>query len=130
MSTDESGNVRIRLIVSAIIGIVVSTGLVWYVSGGPFFEVLPRIIPTVEGGGVGADWSTGHAAPLYTWLIWVTKAAVALAGLTILYMVLMHWMAFHRLADRMQQPAGASSGSESDATTDGGRPVDDGGDAA
>jgi len=118
------GGVRLRIAVCAVIGVVVATGLVWYVSGGPFFEALPRIIPTVEGGGVGADWSTGRAAPAFTWLVLLTKAAVAVAGLTILYMVLMHWMAFRRLAARMQSPGGGGQ-----VSTDGGRPVDEGGDA-
>lgn len=117
------GSVRVRVAVSAVIGFVVATGLVWYVSGGPFFELLPRIEPTLAGGGVGADWSTGRAAPVYTWLVWVTKAAVAIGGLTILYMVLMHWMAFRRLAARMQSPGGGGT----EVSTDGGRRVDDGG---
>ncbi|MFB6129162.1 MAG: hypothetical protein ABEJ47_05290 [Halorhabdus sp.] len=126
MSHESGGNVRARVVISAIIGIVVATGLVWYVSGGPFFELLPRIEPTLAGGGVGADWSTGRAAPLYTWLLWLTKAAVAVAGLAILYMVLMHWAAFRRLAARMQSRGAAGSG---ETAADGGRPVDDGGDA-
>ncbi len=120
--------------VSAVVGIVVAAASVWFL-GSTFdtsFETLYRVNPTVEGGGVGADFAAGQADPLFGALITVIHAVDVLMGVFILVMVFVHWGAFRRLGARMRdhdQPAEVANES-AEATADGGRDADSGGESA
>jgi hypothetical protein len=108
MSTEmpeTSGYGRVPVIVSAVVGVVVSVLSVWWASGfAIFYEELFRVAPTVEGGGVGADWIVGNTVPWLDFLVALTHAADAIMGVFILFMVFLHWAAFRRLAGRMRAP--------------------------
>lgn len=98
------------VVVSAIVGILVAGVSYWVVQGiGPFFEEMARIQPTVEDRGVGSDWVVGNTDPLLDALIALVHAADVIMGVFILVMVFIHWAAFRRLADRMEQPDEAST---------------------
>jgi hypothetical protein len=117
----------LSILVSAVVGVVATLVLIWWASGfGPFYETIFRVGPTVEGGGVGADWVTGNTVTSLDFLIALIHAADVIMGLFILFMVFLHWAAFRRIAARMKQPGESDSASTSVAT-DGGE-VADGGD--
>ncbi|WP_224333917.1 hypothetical protein [Haloprofundus halobius] len=122
---DYSG---LAIAVNAIIALVVTAVVVWWVSGFAYnAEALFRVGPTVEGGGIGADWSVGNTIPALDFLIAFIHAADVLMGIFILVMVFVHWGAFRRLASRMRQPGETSRyDSDADAVADGGRAVESG----
>jgi hypothetical protein len=106
--------------VNALISVVVSLGLVWIVSGFDiFYEQLFRVQPTVEGGGIGANWVAGNEIGWLKIMVDAIHLLDILMGLFILLMVVIHWGAFRRLASRMQQPG------EGSLATDGGDPADE-----
>jgi hypothetical protein len=114
----------IAVLVSAIVGIVVAFVSVWVVSGMEgSFEVLYRVNPTLEGGGVGTDFVAGNTAPLLDALIVAIHAVDVLMGLFILLMVFIHWGAFRRLGARMRPP---KDGASDEVAADGGEPRTDG----
>jgi len=99
------GYERWRVYVSALVGLVVAALLVWVASGfAVFHEGLFRVGPTVEQGGVGADWLAGNTIAWLDFLVALVHAADVLMGLFILVMVFLHWAAFRRLASRMRRP--------------------------
>ncbi|MFC7166194.1 hypothetical protein [Halospeciosus flavus] len=108
---------RVAVLVSAVVGFAVAIGVTWYVSGpaDTFYEAIFRIGPTVEGGGVGADFVVGNTMPSLKLLIDVIHFVDFAMGFFILLMLFIHWGAFRRLAARMQPPAG-----EETVATDGG----------
>jgi len=138
--TDElpevSGYSQIHVLVSAIVGLAVALLSVWWAQGFEiFYESLYRVNPTVEGGGIGADWVFGNTIPTLDFLIALVHAADVIMGAFILVMVFIHWAAFRRLADRMREPgeeAPQSVAADGGVETDGGSPAgdDDGGDPA
>lgn len=90
---------------SLLIALVVAVGSIWVVGRlGDFFEAILRVGPTVEGGGVGADWVQGNTEPALEWLITLVHFADVIMGIFILVMVFLHWIAFRRLAARMRPP--------------------------
>lgn len=90
---------------SLLLALVVAVGSVWLVGRlGDFFEAILRVGPTVEGGGVGADWVQGNTEPALEWLITLVHFADVIMGVFILVMVFLHWIAFRRLAARMRPP--------------------------
>jgi hypothetical protein len=100
------------VIVSAVVGVVVSVLVVWWASGfAVFYEELFRVAPTVEGGGVGADWLAGNTIAWLDFLVALTHAADAIMGVFILFLLFLHWAAFRRLAGRMRgsEPGGGHS---------------------
>lgn len=112
---------RIAFVLSAVIGLALAGGAVALVSGrAPFFEDLLRVRPTVQGGGVGADWVFGNTEPVLEIAIAIVHFADVVIGIFILLMVFIHWAAFRRLATRMRPPT--ARGRESAAATDGGEP--------
>ncbi|WP_226479388.1 hypothetical protein [Natrinema amylolyticum] len=114
---------RIAFAISALIGLALAGGAVALVSGrAPLFENLLRVRPTVQGGGVAADWVFGNTAPALEIAIAVVHFADVVMGIFILLMVFVHWAAFRRLAARMRPPAATARGQESAAATDGGAP--------
>ena len=122
---------RVAILASAVVGIVAALGSVWVVtfllggSDGTFYETLFRVGPTVQGGGVGADWTTGNTIPALDFLIALIHAADVILGVFILVMVFIHWAAFRRLASRMRQPG--EDRQRDTVATDGGRATDAGG---
>ncbi|APW96262.1 hypothetical protein CHINAEXTREME_00125 [Halobiforma lacisalsi AJ5] len=111
---------RIAFWVSALIGLALAAGSIAFVSGwAPFFEEILRIRPTVEGGGIGADWVAGNTETVLEWLIVLVHFADVVMGIFILLMVFIHWAAFRRLGARMQPPGGTRT-QEAAAATDGG----------
>ena len=112
----------IALLVAAAVALVVTAVAYVWVGGWAgneiFFENLFRVAPTVEGGGVGADWVFGNTVPLLDALIAIVHAADVLMGVAILAILFIHWAIFRRLADRMQRPVGAES--RGTVATDGG----------
>ncbi len=124
---EVEGYERWQVYVSALVGIVVAVLLVWAASGfALFYEELFRVGPTAEGAsaGVGADWVAGNTIPWLDALVALTHAADVLMGLFILFLLFLHWAAFHRLASRMRQPGET----ESAVAADGGTTDDSGGD--
>ncbi|AEH38362.1 hypothetical protein [Halopiger xanaduensis] len=105
---------------SALFGLALAVGSVALVSGrAPFFEDVLRIRPSVEGGGVGADWVAGNTEPVLEAMITVVHFADVIMGIFILVMVFVHWAAFRRLGARMRPPSGTQR-REAAAATDGG----------
>jgi hypothetical protein len=118
---DVDGYKRIWVVISAVVGIAVTALSLWAVAGfSVFHESLYRVNPSVEGGGIGADWVFGNTIPSMDFLIALVHAADVLMGAFILVMVFIHWAAFRRLADRMRQPG--ESRSEAVAADGGERP--------
>ena len=125
---ETSGYGRVPVLISAVVGVVLSVLLVWWASGfDVFYEELFRVAPTVEDGGVGADWLAGNTIPALDFLVALTHAADAIMGVFILFMVFLHWAAFRRLAGQMRQPGESRSegvatdgGTSSDVRSDGG----------
>lgn len=90
---------------SLLLALVIAAGSVWLVGRlGDFFEAILRVGPTIEGGGVGADWVRGNTVPALEWLITLVHFADVIMGVFILVMVFLHWIAFRRLAARMRPP--------------------------
>jgi hypothetical protein len=124
--SDEAGYSAIAVVVSALAGIVVAIGsvlavsMLWSGSGVTLWEQLFRVGPTVQGGGIGADWTSGNTIPALDFLIAITHAADVLLGVFILVLVFLHWASFRRLAGMMRGP---SSGERAEGVaTDGGNP--------
>ena len=116
---------RVAFWVSVVIGLVLGVGAIAFVTGrAPFFEDLLRIRPTVEGGGIGADWIVGNTGPFLEAAIFLVHLADVVMGIFILLMVFIHWAAFRRLAARMRPPAGRARERGTAAATDGGVPDD------
>jgi len=112
------------VIVSAVVGVVVSVLVVWWASGfAVFYEELFRVAPTVEGGGVGADWLAGNTIAWLDFLVALTHAADAIMGVFILFLLFLHWAAFRRLAGRMRGP-GPGETRSGGVATDGGTAAD------
>jgi len=112
---------RTAIVASAVVSLVVTAVLAWVASGfDVFYEGLFRVSPTVEDGGVGADWVAGNTIPALDFLIALVHAADVIMGVFILFMVFLHWAAFRRLAARMRQPGEAreTSGVATDGGTD------------
>lgn len=104
--------------VSALVGVVVAFLSVWWASGfTTLTETLFRVEPTVEDGGIGAEWVASNTDPLLDFLIAVTHAADVIMGVFILVMLFVHWSAFRRLAGRMQPST--EGGQASSVTTEG-----------
>ncbi|MFC4246991.1 hypothetical protein ACFOZ7_08260 [Natribaculum luteum] len=124
---EVTGYKRWQVYLSAVVALVVSLGIVWWVSGRILgVEEIFRVSPTVEGGGIGTDWLAGNTVTELDLLIALVHAADVIMGVFILVMVFVHWTAFRRLAGRMRQP----TREESDAVAaDGGRPRNDGGES-
>ncbi|MFB6173584.1 MAG: hypothetical protein ABEI39_02985 [Halobacteriales archaeon] len=119
---------RTAIVASAAVSLVVTAVLAWAAAGfDVFYEDLFRVAPTVQGGGVGADWVTGNTIPALDFLIALTHAADVIMGVFILFMVFLHWASFRRLAARMRQPGESEPESASGVAADGG--VERGGDA-
>ncbi|WP_247001140.1 hypothetical protein [Halosolutus gelatinilyticus] len=117
----QDGSNRVAFWTSALIALVLAVGAIALVSGrAPFFENVLRVRPTVEGGGVGADWVVGNTGPLLDLAIALVHLADVVMGIFILVMVFIHWAAFRRLAARMQPPERATRSGETTAATDGG----------
>ncbi|MFB6220521.1 MAG: hypothetical protein ABEH90_03695 [Halolamina sp.] len=96
---------RAVIAVNAVVSVLVSLGLVWVVSGyNVFYEELFRVQPTVEGGGIGANWVTGNEIGWMKIMVDAIHLIDIVMGLFILLMVFIHWGAFRRLASRMRQP--------------------------
>ncbi|WP_049914503.1 hypothetical protein [Haloterrigena salina] len=122
-SGDDGGgwSGRLAFLFSALFGLGLAVGAVALVTGrAPFFEDVMRVRPTIEGGGVGADWVVGNTGPILEAAITLVHLADVVMGIFILLMVFIHWAAFRRLATRMRPPAGSSRAGESAAATDGG----------
>jgi len=99
------GYARWQVAVSAVVGIAVAFLSVWWVSGFTVaVESLYRVSPTVEGGGVGADWVAANTIPALDFLIALIHAADVILGVFILVLFFLHWAAFRRVASQMRQP--------------------------
>ena len=112
---------RTAIVASAVVSVAVTAVLAWVASGfGVFYEGLFRVGPTVEDGGVGADWVAGNTIPALDFLIALVHAADVIMGVFILFMMFLHWASFRRLAARMRQPGEAreASGVATDGGTD------------
>jgi uncharacterized membrane protein YqhA len=106
---------RVVIAVNAVISVVVALGLVWVVNGfNIFYERLFRVQPTVDGGGIGANWAAGNQDQWLGLMIDAIHLVDIVMGAFILLMVFIHWGAFRRLASRMRQPG------EGQLATDGG----------
>lgn len=119
-SESDGRSDRAAFWISALIGLVLAVGSVALVIGrAPFFEDVLRVRPTVDGGGIGADWVVGNTEPVLDALIVIVHFADVVMGIFILVMVFIHWAAFRRLAVRMRPPSGTRSG-EAATAADGG----------
>lgn len=109
----------LAITISAAVSIVVAVVATWLAQS--FWHVaheqLFRIGPTVEGGGVGADWVASNTNAWLKALITLTHFADVLMGIFILLMVFIHWGAFRRLAGRMRT-SGAVRPSETSAAAE------------
>lgn len=106
--------------VSGVLALIISVGSVWLIGvQAVHFEALNRVRPTVDGGGVGAAWVQGNTLPALDWMITLVHFADVIAGVGILVMLFIHWIAFRRLAARMRPPGAPQRRSETVAT-DGG----------
>jgi len=106
--------------VSAVVGVAVALLAVWWANGfGVGFESLWRVDPTVDGGGVGTDWVAGNTLESLDALIFVIHLADVVLGVFIIFLFVLHWVAFRRLAARMRAPG-------EEAVTDGGESVEGG----
>lgn len=93
-----------EVFVSAVVAVIVTALLTWWAIGfSVFYESLFRVGPTLEDGGVGADWAAGNTIPALDFLIALVHAADVILGLFVLFLVFVHWAAFRRLADRMAE---------------------------
>ena len=111
---------RAVIAVNAVVSVILALGMVWVVNGfNLFYETLPRVSPTVEGGGIGADWVSGNEIAWLKIMVDAIHLVDIVMGVFILVMVFVHWGAFRRLAGRMRQPG------EDSLATDGGSAADD-----
>ena len=110
MTTEEdlpevSGYSRVSVLVSALVGLAVAALSLFWAQGFRIgYESLYRVNPSVEGGGIGADWVVGNTIPALDFLIALIHAADVIMGAFILVMVFIHWAAFQRLAGQMREP--------------------------
>ncbi|SEO67943.1 hypothetical protein SAMN04487948_104139 [Halogranum amylolyticum] len=112
---------RLSIAVNAVVAVAVTVVVLWLASGFAVnFEALFRVSPTVEGGGIGANWETGNEIGWLVAAIKIVHLADVVMGAFILLMVFIHWGAFRRLASQMQPPGGARTARDG-AVTDGGR---------
>jgi multisubunit Na+/H+ antiporter MnhB subunit len=105
--TDEDSRLtdRLAVLISAIVGLVVTVLAYWWAQGfAVFTENLYRVQPTIENRGVGSDWVVGNTDPALDAMIALIHAVDVLMGIAILFMVFLHWAAFRRLASRMRRP--------------------------
>ncbi|USZ66914.1 hypothetical protein NGM10_09235 [Halorussus salilacus] len=110
---------RSAIVVAAAVSLAVTALLAWVAAGfDVFYEGLFRVGPTVEGGGVGADWVAGNTMPALDLLIALVHAADVILGVFILFLLLLHWAAFRRLAARMRSPEEAREGVAADGGTE------------
>jgi hypothetical protein len=120
-TSDYSG---LAIAVNAVVALVVTGAILWWATGFAVnFEELYRVGPTVEGGGIGANWVAGNSIGWLHAAIKLVHFADVVMGAFILLMVFVHWGAFRRLAARMQPPTGTRTGRDG-AVTDGGRVAD------
>ena len=121
-NNDNSGlSDTVAFYASAVFGLALATVSVWFFNQqAVLVEALQRVNPTLSGGGVGAGWEYGIGVTTLNLAIELIHLADIVLGLFILVMVFVHWAAFHRLADRMQPPAGTETTSGEAAATDGG----------
>jgi hypothetical protein len=107
---DVSGYSRTAVGVSAIVGLVVAV-VSYLLAQRAYvgFELLSRINPTGEGGGIGSGWSVGNTVPWLDFLVALVHAADIIMGTFIIVLMFIHWAAFRRLADRMRQPGEQTS---------------------
>lgn len=102
---------------SGVLALALAVGSVWLIGiQAIHFETLQRVRPTVDGGGVGAGWVQGNTSTALDWLITLVHFADVIMGVFILALVFIHWIAFRRLAARMQPPGGTRQRSETVAT--------------
>lgn len=126
MSTHDTPDVRgyagWEILVSAVVAVIVTALLTWLTFGfGAFYERLFRVGPTIEKGGVGADWVAGNTIPALDFLIALVHAADVILGLFVLFLVFVHWAAFRRLADQMaKQPSSEETATDGGTTDSGG----------
>ncbi len=107
---------------SGVLALALAVGSVWLIGVQAIhFEALQRVRPTVEGGGVGAGWVQGNTSTALDWLITLVHFADVILGVFILALVFIHWIAFRRLAARMQPPGGSRQSRETVATDGGER---------
>jgi hypothetical protein len=124
---DVSTYSRFAILIAAVVSVLVTALLAWVAAGfDVLHEELFRVAPTVEGGGIGADWVAGNTIPALDVLIALTHAADVILGLFVLFMVFLHWASFRRLAARMRQPGETAEGEG--VAADGGTARSDGGD--
>ncbi|EJN59207.1 hypothetical protein [Halogranum rubrum] len=115
---DYSG---LSIAVNAVVALAVTALILWWASGFAVdFEALFRVQPTVEGGGIGADWVAGNNIWWLTGAIKLVHLADVVMGAFILLMVFVHWGAFRRLASQMRSPESARA-TRDGAVTDGGQ---------
>lgn len=118
----DGGTDRLVFWGSAIFGLALATGSVWFFSSrGIWHEAVMRVRPTLTGGGVGASWEAGVTNAVLTFMIDFMHVADVVMGIFILFLMLLHWTAFHRLASRMRPPEGATGSAET-TVADGGEP--------
>ncbi|AUG47699.1 hypothetical protein BVU17_09280 [Haloarcula taiwanensis] len=102
---EVNGYSRVSVLVSAVVGLVVAGLALFWAQGFRLgYESLYRVNPSVEGGGIGADWVFGNTIPALDFLIALIHAADVIMGAFILVMVFIHWAAFQRLAGQMRDP--------------------------
>ena len=107
---------------SLVLSMVIAVGSVWLIGvRAVHFEALQRVRPSIEGGGVGAEWLQGNTSTALEWLITLVHLADVVMGVFILVMVFIHWIAFRRLAARMRPPDAPRRSGDAVAT-DGGEP--------
>jgi hypothetical protein len=105
--TDEDSRLtdRLAVLISAIVGLVVTGIAYWWAQGfAVFTEELYRVQTTIENRGIGSDWVAGNTDPALDAMIAIIHAADVIMGIAILFMVFLHWATFRRLASRMRQP--------------------------
>jgi hypothetical protein len=125
MSTAREGDRALSepaaIAISAAVGLAVAFGSTYFFTtwADVFYEQVFRVGPTVAFDGVGSDWFVGNTKPWLNFLISLLHAADVLMGVFILLMVFIHWGAFRRLADRMQDPTYVDERAE-EVYTDGG----------
>lgn len=112
---ETEGYSGLIIAINAVVALVITLLLAWWASGfAVFYEQLFRIRPTVEGRGVGSEWTAGNTEPVLDVLIALTHAADVILGVFILFMVFIHWGAFRRIASQMRQPGEIRDGASAE----------------